>query len=213
MTADPYQEEWKSPEKAFAYLRKVDKIPHRTEGEDVLMGQMPPNVKRVLDLGTGSGRLLSLVKARKPDIEGVALDYSETMLSEARKRFANDKKIKVFSHDLRDPLPAIGNFDAIVSSFAIHHLTHERKKEIYSEIYELLNPDGVFCNLDHVASPTEALHLKFLKLMNQTPEVEDHSNKLLDVESQLCWLREIGFSDVDCHWKWLEFALLCGSKS
>jgi tRNA (cmo5U34)-methyltransferase len=63
-----------------------------------------------------------------------------------------------------------------------------------------------------VASPTTALHEQFLARIEVDPNREDPSNKLLDVRTQLDWLRVIGFADVDCHWKWRELALLVGMK-
>ncbi len=206
--------EWQTIDHVLAYLARADKLPHRTEGERVLLDQIPTHAKRILDLGTGDGRLLSLVKLNRPEAEGVALDFSEPMLEQARKRFTQDRDITVMKHDFSFPLPSkqLGCFDAVVSSLAIHHLTHPRKKQLYTEVFDLLNPKGVFCNLERVASPTQNLHLKYLAASGLTPETEDPSNKLLDVETQLKWLRQIGFTDVDCYWKWLELALLVGFK-
>jgi len=206
--------EWQTIDHALRYLSRADKLPHRTEGEKVLLEQIPKGTKRVLDLGTGDGRLLALVRLNNPAVEGVALDFSDPMVEQAKKRFANDKQVTVVKHDFSLPLPAeeLGCFDAVVSSLAIHHLTHPRKKQLYTEIFSLLNPKGVFCNLEHVSSPTENLHWKFVAAIGWTPETEDPSNKLLDMETQLNWLRQIGFLDVDCDWKWLELALLVGFK-
>jgi tRNA (cmo5U34)-methyltransferase len=205
--------EWQTTEHAFAYLARADKLPHRTEGEKVLLEQIPLGAKRVLDLGTGNGRLLALLKLNNPSLEGVVLDFSEPMLAQAMLCFGKDKRVTIIKHDFSLPLPkALGSFDSVVSSLAIHHLTHSRKKLLYTEIFSILNPQGVFCNLEHVSSPTINLHLKFLAATGFTPESEDPSNKLLGVEKQLGWLREIGFVDVDCYWKWLEIALLVGFK-
>ena len=203
---------WSSAEHARDYLELADSIPHRREGEAALLEFVPPNARRILDLGTGDGRLLALVKRGRPQAEAVALDFSPAMLEAARARFANDPSVRIVTHNLDLPLPSLGaeKFDAVISSFAIHHLEHPRKRALYAEIYALLRPQGVFCNLEHVSSPTLRLHEQFLQHMGYTPETEDPSNKLLDVSTQIDWLREIGFADADCHWKWRELALLAG---
>ncbi len=203
---------WSSSEHALDYLGRADSIPHRVEGESALLEFIPPTVRRILDLGTGDGRLLALVKIDHPQAMAVAIDFSPAMLEAAQKRFGGDSSVTLMAHNLDRPLPELGKFDAAVSSFAIHHVTHERKRALYAEVYRALNPGGVFCNLEHVSSPTPELHDEFLHRIGCTRETEDPSNKLLEMEIQLGWLREIGFVDVDCSWKWRELALLAGRK-
>ena len=208
---------WTSAEHARDYLQRADLISHRGEGEAALLEFVPSEARRILDLGTGDGRLLALVlddleRSERPATEAVAVDFSPAMLEAARKRFAGDSRVTVIEHNMDAPLPVLGKFDAVISSFAIHHLVHERKRELYTEVFGLLNAGGVFCNLEHVASPTPRLHEEFLQRIGFTVETEDPSNKLLDVETQLGWLREIGFVDVDCSWRWRELALLVGRR-
>ena len=177
--------EWTKPEHAEAYLARMTDIPHRVEGESTLLSEIPEQTKRVLDLGCGNGHLLSLVLDRLPRAEGVGVDFSPTMLEQARDRFLGDDRVTLVEHNMDDPLPDLGSFDCVISSFAIHHCTHARKQELYD---------------------------RFVQEMGMAPKDEDPSNKLLDVETQLQWLRDIGFEDVDCYWKWRELALLSGRR-
>ena len=202
-------DEWKDVDHALAYLARADTIPHRTEGEAVLIEEVSPDCARILDLGTGDGRLLALLLLRCPDAKGIALDFSPAMIDRANDRFRGDDRVRVIEHDLGQPLPDLGTHDAVCSSFAIHHVSDERKRSLYREIWEILEPGGVFCNLEHVSSPTSRLPQRFIDLIGGQ---EDESNILLDVETQLLWLRDIGFEDVDCLWKWRELALLAGVK-
>jgi SAM-dependent methyltransferase len=205
---------WGNELHAVQYLNRADTIPHRSEGEAALLEWVPRRLARVLDLGSGDGRLLSIVMHACAPAEAVALDFSETMLERLRGRFAANPGISIVCHDLDLPLPSdLGTFDAIVSSFAIHHLSHPRKRALYEEVFGRLRPGAVFCNLEHVASPTLALHRKFLATQDLQPEHQDPSNKLLDVQTQLDWLRAIGFVHVAYHWKWRELALLVATRT
>lgn len=203
---------WSESAWAQRYLRERDDLPHRMEGFAVLTELLPVAPRRVLDIGTGDGYTLGLVRGVHPEADGVGLDFSAEMLGLARERFAGEPGVEIVEHDLDDPLPALGTFDLVVSSFAIHHCVDVRKRALYGEVFDVLEAGGRFLNLEHVDSATPELHVDFLAAIGKTPAEDDPSNKLVAVETQLTWLREIGFAQVDCHWKWREIALLAGVK-
>jgi ubiquinone/menaquinone biosynthesis C-methylase UbiE len=150
---------WTDPGHARDYLVRRDEMPHQREGYAALLEFVPASPRRVLDLATGDGYLLARIRALHAEVEGLAVDFSSEMLGRARARFASEPAVSVVEHNLEEALPmSWGTFDVIVSSYAIHHLEHDRKRALYGEVRHLLEPGGQFCNLDHVASPTPELH-------------------------------------------------------
>ncbi len=176
----------------------------------MLLQALPEEVERVVDLGTGDGRLLALIRSRYPGTEATGLDSSVPMLDRARERFADDPRVELREHDLRDALPITGAADVVVSGLAIHHLKDGRKQELFGEIHGLLAPSGVFVNLDLVRSASERLHERFRREIGRVED--DPTDRLAGLSEQMGWLREAGFAEVDCHFKWLEMTLIVALK-
>ena len=210
MTAEPEVNLWTEADHARDYLNRRKNLPHRQTGYAVLTEFLPASVARALDLGCGDGEVMGRVVEAFPSVEGIACDFSEEMLARARARF-DDTNVTVVEHNLDEALPADwGIFDVVVSAFAIHHVADARKRVLYGEVFDHLRPGGVFLNLEHVDSPTPELHASFLEAAHI--DRDDPSNKLALVETQLSWLRDLGFEHVDSHWKWREMALLAGVR-
>lgn len=196
--------DWSDPGRAEEYLSRA--LPRRGEAESMLLEALPKRVDRFLDLGTGDGRLVSVVRCRHPRAEGVGLDYSAPMLEQGRRRLGSEEGIELRVHDMRECLPDLGAFYLVVSGFAIHHVSHVRKRALFAEIRSALGPGGVFVNLDLVASATPARHERFRRAIGR-PE-DDPADCLADLCEQLAWLRKAGFVEVECDFKWLEMALM-----
>lgn len=188
-------------------------IPRWRESEEAVVEHLPERVGRFLDLGTGDGRLIDLVRRARPGAAAVGLDRSEPMLAAARERFAGRPGVELVVHDLAEPLPALGGFDLVVSGFAIHHLADARKRALFGEVLALLRPGAPFLNLEHVASASPRLHAAFMAAIGEGPEDEDPSDRLVPAWTQAAWLAELGFEDADCHWKWRELALVGGRRA
>jgi tRNA (cmo5U34)-methyltransferase len=207
-------EEWQEPTRAEGWPSVRARLPRLSEAESVLVEDvLPDSLSRVLDLGMGNGRLIGLLRTRWPSARAVGLDFSPPLLEAARQRFAGTDGIRVAAHDLMEPLPAaVGSFDAVVSGLAIHHLPHARKRSLFGEVFAMLEPGGVFANLDVVESPTPELHERAQAAFGFGPDEQDSSDQPAPLHAQLRWLEDAGFNHVDCFWKWLDLALIAGTK-
>jgi tRNA (cmo5U34)-methyltransferase len=195
--------EWSESGRVSEYLSR--EIPHRRIAEGLLLEALPERVDCFLDLGTGDGRLIRLVRERHPEARAIGIDSSEPMLERAAEHLGAESAVELRHHDLALPLAESGSFDAVVSGLAIHHLEDERKQELFAEIHALLAPGGVFANLDLVSPATPELHERFRREIGRVED--DPSDRLADLSAQMEWLRDAGFDEVDCHFKWLELAL------
>ena len=194
-------------------------------------------IRRFVDLGAGDGGFAELLLDLYPESTGVLVDFSAPMLAAARERLADEKgRWEIVEGNLatptwRDGLAEGERFDAVVSRLAIHHLTDERKQELYAEAFALLRPGGVFLNWEHVDTGglAEGLFDEFFRerLLQAEQERENprpaeevlasyddaaDDDILRDPESQCEWLRVAGFEKVDTYFKLPGLAIFGGER-
>src|SRR5581483_5633586 len=181
-------------------------------------------VRRFLDVGAGDGACTAVVRRVFPDAEAVLVDNSEPMLSRAERRLGapGEGSWRAVRADLSDPAWAAqlppGPFDLAVSSYAIHHLSADRKRGLFSELHGALAPGAMFLNLDFVliGAPLSGLFDEQM-VANAVAIEHDHGGGRSDEEierdmladgdhdqpdtadDQLAWLREAGFEPVELH--------------
>ncbi len=236
-------EVWKLPAIVNRFLSYRAAIPMAQEQIGVMMSILKMReqpIERFMDLGCGDGILGAAILGEYPSAHGVFIDFSGSMLEQAREQLKDYADQLAFENlDYGEPtwvdrMQAEAPFDAIVSGYSIHHQPDARKRQVYAEIFSMLKPDGWFVNVEHVSSAAQlnidlfenhyvtaryAIEQRaggthtFEQLAEEYKTRPDKAaNILAPTELQCEWLREIGYEQVDCYFRIYELAIFGGRK-
>ncbi len=184
------------------------------------------HVESILELGCGTGNLSVLLHDAFPDARLHLVDVSGESLDVCRERLAAGETVEFEQQDFHTLKYAAGSFDLVVSSIAIHHLVSSEKQKLFRQCHGWLTDDGVFCFADQCAGVTADLYDRHVQnwkelsfnagssqdewdMWMRHQAEHDHHDTLI---SQLDWLREAGFSVVDCPWRYLLWSVIQARK-
>lgn len=181
----------------------------------------------VLDLGAGTGQFSVWIASLFPNAKLTLIDIAPGMLKVAKKNFSNAGIDRVSFVEMDYVKEDIGsNFDLIFSSFSIHHLPDEQKKEIFNKSHKALNPGGFFVNADQILgeSPRAAkiCHESWLRKVRENGASEEvvaaslermKEDRLSPLSSQIKWLGESGFIEVSTWYQYYDMAVYSGVKA
>ena len=161
--------------------------------KQALTGALPEGTRRVLDLGAGTGLELIAFFARFPEARVTAVDITREMLDHLAERPFSDHVETVvgdfFSVDFGK------DYDAVISTSALHHFPAEEKILLYRKVFVALAPGGLFVNSDRCAD-TLAEEDARMEQLRTNYENYVHFDLPLAVETEVRLLREAGFADV-----------------
>lgn len=178
----------------------------------------------ILDLGAGTGLFSTMILQRFPNARLTLIDFSDKMLLEARERFKSNPNVEYIVGDYTRHRFS-EKYDMVVSSLSIHHLPHMQKRQLFIQVAEMLLEGGVFVNADQVQGTTdytdayyrerwlEAIYASGLAHEAIEASIERRKQDInARLEDQLRWMAQAGLADVDCMFKYFDFAVFYGRK-
>ncbi|MET7752720.1 class I SAM-dependent methyltransferase [Micromonospora sp. NPDC005367] len=150
--APAWQESWDRQQEAYLPDRE-HRFTAMLDAVDAVTDGVPP---RVLDLAGGTGTISLRTLARFPDAEVTVLDLDPALLAIAEASLAGRATVVTADLGHADWVSALPHraYDAVLTATALHWLPADRLTRLYAEIREVLRPDGIFVNADHMPDDT-----------------------------------------------------------
>jgi len=212
------------------------RVPLYNEIQTLMVSLLPFSRKeylRVLDLGCGTGGTSVALLKEFPLARVTGIDSSSDMLAVAAAKVKQTTwRIDFICQDIRvvsGQWPGVRGeeeFDAIISAFSLHFLTEDEKKALFSKCRDALKPGGMLIYAEAVMSPSATVYQLYMEKWKDfqrsngfsEDEIGAHMLKFvrdvkpLTVERQIDLMKEAGFTDVECYFKYMNWAVFGGYK-
>jgi cyclopropane fatty-acyl-phospholipid synthase-like methyltransferase len=153
-------------------------------------------IKRMLDLGGGSGAF-SLAFARAiPELKAEILDFSDVIpLTEENIRKAGlvDRVTARIGDVLHDPLGE--NYDLILASQVTHAFSAEENRELFQRTYHALAPKGRMVVQDFILNPSKTAP-RAAALFSLNMLAGSRAGGSYSEPEYTSWMQSAGFADV-----------------
>jgi ubiquinone/menaquinone biosynthesis C-methylase UbiE len=131
---------------------------------------------RILDIGCGTGALVTMIKRLHPDVDVVGLDPDPKALTRARRKAERIAVPIQFDQGFSDELPYPDvSFDRVFSSFMLHHLQAGEKERTLREVRRVLKPGGSLHLLDF-GGPESRQNGFLTRLFHSSHSLKDNSD-------------------------------------
>ncbi len=215
-------------------------VPRRAEMTQALVAVVPfgrDESFRIVELGSGDGRLAADLLEAFPRSTITALDGSEAMRECAAARLAPFgpravvRSFDVASLDWWDRMFGAG---LVVSSLCLHHLNDAKKQYLYKAVADRITARGALLIGDLVDPASDSLRRAAADQWDATAEAQanaigrrelftrfrearwnhfrfpDPVDQPAALLHHLVWLRHAGFAAVDCFWMYAGHAVFGG---
>lgn len=173
----------------------------------------------VVDLGSSRGETLARLPKHVTDRARrlIATEVSEPMLAVLHSRFPN---AEISALDLRRRYPAGVQASVTTAVLTLMFVPLEHRLRLVRNVWRSTLPGGAFIVVEKILGAGPDLDSAYVDAHNALKEGngysrEDIDRNLLSLEGVLCpvtadWnislLKSCGFSQIDCFWRWMNFA-------
>ncbi len=191
-------------------------VPHYLQLISSFVKHLPDNFnpQTILDLGSGNGNVTAQLIPYFPKATFTLVDASAEMIDLCRNQF-QDYDIIYANTYFKDFSFKEETCDLVVAGFSLHHCDENEKQSIFKNIYTSLKKGGIFSCSDLMISKTNPAHPMLLKQWktfvnanfpdrekwNWLMEHYDAFDKPTDYLTQIEWLKNAGFDDIQIPFK------------